>query len=163
MRTKALHFLKVVVAFPHVAAGDEAKALTTIADRLCAEFGYPLPADAQERPAPGDDPRHDLFGADLGPEDEKLIRMARRNLTRLAGALGARHQKIVSETTYQALFDGAETAMRSELSAGVPMSELLPSLVFLIVLPMVTREEALEFSQRTAQLLQEPSRSRDSL
>lgn len=123
-------------------------------DRLCTEFGYPV---ATEEPAgatlPSDDPRHNLFGIDLTPEQEALVLLARQNLNRFASALGAEHPKMVSETTYNALLDGAETALRSELASGVPITRVMPSLIFLVALPMVSDEEALQLSQRTAALL----------
>jgi hypothetical protein len=138
-----------------VAAGDEAGALAGIADRLCAELGYPA---EKEKPSartapPSEDPRHRLFATHLTAEQERLVVLARENLNRLGAALAACHPTVVSETTYTALLDGAETALRSEIASGVSVAEVMPSLVFLIALPMVSRDEALRLSQRTAALL----------
>lgn len=134
-----------------MAAGEEAETLAKFVDRLCAEFGYSVAAD--EAAPPNDDPRHNLFGISLTPEQERLVLLARQNLNRFASALGARHRKMVSQTTYDALLDGAETALRSELASGVPIIKVMPSLVFLVALPMVTDEEAFRLSQRSNALL----------
>jgi hypothetical protein len=120
--------------------------------RLCAEFGYRL---APENPRDADRNLADRIGATLSPPDEELIATARRSLTRLMAAVRAKHPPVVSETTLGALADGAELVMRMELARGVPPSRLMPSFVFLVILPMVDQSEAMKFSRRAEALLGE--------
>lgn len=149
----ALYFLKGVVAFPLVEAGEERQALTEIADRLCAELGLPgVEAPAEPRARDGSTR---LFAGLLGPRDEELVEVARRSLTRISAALAAGHPKVVSETAYGALLDGAEVVMRNELAAGNRIAPLMPSFVFLISLPMVDQDQALELSGWAESLLAE--------
>jgi hypothetical protein len=102
-----------------------------------------------------DDARPRVFTELLSREEEELIATAHGCLARIAEGLETKHHKVVSETTYAALFEGAELIMRSELAAGNPLSALMPSLVFLIALPMVKQDEALALSERTSSLLNE--------
>jgi hypothetical protein len=137
-------------------AGEERQALVEFADRICVELGHPVGEEIMnEAPSQPDGTRTRLFSGLLSAEDERLIATARRCLVHIAAALEAGHLKVVSETTYRALLDGAELVMRSELAAGNPPSTLMPSLVFLIALPMVKQDEALELSQRTSALLEQ--------
>lgn len=124
-----------------------------MADQLCAGFGYSKGEERREQAAPERAARPWLFAELLSPEDERLVATARRSLTRIAAALEANHPKVVSETAYQALLDGTEVVMRNELTAGNPIAPLMPGFVFLIALPMVDQDEALELSRRTESLL----------
>ena len=149
-----VYFLEAVVAFPLVTGGDERQALAEIADRLCAEFGYPIAGDDPGDLALGEEERADgMFARNLGEEDERLVAAARLSLTRLAAALRAAHRRQMPDTAYHALLNGAEVMMRNELVGGKPISTLMPSFVFLISLPLVEQDEALELSRRTAALL----------
>lgn len=136
-------------------AGEEREALAAIGDRLCAELGYPSPADpagaALERAAGNPVPFAEL----LSPEDELLVAAARRSLIRLAASLLAEHSPAILDTSLRALLDGSELVMRSELAAGNSLLPLMPSFVYLIVLPMLSQDEAVALSRRTASLLEE--------
>lgn len=137
-------------------AGEERETLGALADRLCAEFGFPPAHEGDggtgsaltETSVP-------MFAERPSVEDERLVATARRTLVRIAAALETRHPRAVSDTAYRALFDGAEFVMRTELAAGNSISALMPSLVFLISLPMVNHDEALELSRRSTALLEE--------
>lgn len=138
-----------------MAAGNEREALAELANRLCAEFGYAagnLPGELSSRLA---EPRTSLFPGLLSPEDGQLVETARRSLAEFATGLVAEHPQAISETVLRALLDGAELMMRGELAAGNSISPLMPSFVFLIALPVVRQDEALELSRRTASLLYE--------
>jgi hypothetical protein len=139
-----------------VTAGEEREALDALADRFCAELGYPQAGELGDEAAlariKGRDP---MFAELIGPDEEKLVAAARRALVRIAAALETKHSRVVSDTAYRALFDGAEFVMRSELAAGNLISPLMPSFVFLISLPMVSQEEALDLSRRSTALLDE--------
>lgn len=137
-----------------MAAGDERDALAELADRLCAEFGYTTshdPAD-ESRPSPA---RTQLFAGSLSTEDEQLVATVRQSLVRIAAALGVRMPPGVPETAVSTLIDGAEMVMRSELAMGTPPATMMPSFVFLVTLPLVDQDEAIELSDRTACLLKE--------
>ncbi|HET7454944.1 MAG TPA: hypothetical protein VFJ76_05430 [Solirubrobacterales bacterium] len=138
-------------------AGEEQEALAGLADRLCAQLGYRINSDDPWRTRPElDEPRGRLFPELNRAEDEALVATARRCLVRLAGALGTDRREVISENVYEALLDGAEVVMRRELAAGRRVSALMPSFVFLIALPLVTEDQALELSRRTASLLELP-------
>lgn len=137
-------------------AGEEHEALEALADRLCAEFGYLPPPEEGNDANPASGETHLPMFAELpSREDERLVASARRALVRIAAALEARHPKVVSDTAYRALFDGAEFVMRTQLAAGNSISALMSSFVFLISLPMVSQDEALELANRSTALLEE--------
>jgi hypothetical protein len=142
-----------------VRAGGESAVLTELADRLCAELGSP--DDALEGlQLPSEDGAR-LFGELLDPEDERLIATARRSLTRIAAAVGAGHSDSAPDKTVSLLLDGAEIVMRAELVRGNPLAKAMPDFVFLVVLPFVEQDEALELSRRTAALLERLAASRE--
>jgi hypothetical protein len=101
--------------------------------------------------------RPQLFGDHLSKKDERLVATARDALGRIAATLEARHSGVISDITFLALLDGAEIVMRSELSAGASIEALMPSFVFLIALPMVDNDEALELARRTSILFDQIS------
>lgn len=139
-------------------AGDEREALSEVADRLCAEFGYPLEDLPEDDSTPSDDSmlkgeRSTLFGL-LSPEKEELIAAARRSLVRISLALRSRRAANVPAMTVEALLDGAELVMRDELAKGKRLTAVMPSIVFLVAISAVNQDEALELSERTASLLE---------
>lgn len=123
-----------------------------VADQLCAELGY-----AKRGQVPG--ARSVLgvkgvMGGILTPEEEALARRMREGLARIAAALGFDGKGERARIVAVAL-DGAEMALRGELVSGNAdqLPQLLPSLVFLITLPLVDQDRALELSHRTAELI----------
>ncbi len=149
-------FLEAVVAFPAVPAGTHGELLLQVADQLCAELGFP-----EAGPVAG---AHSVLGVKgvmggiLTPEDETLARRMREGLARIAAALGfdgtGERARVVSVA-----LDCAEMALRGELVSGNvgQLPQLLPSLVFLVAMPLVDRERALELSRRTTELIAEAS------
>lgn len=137
-----------------MAGGEELRALAEIGDRLCADFGYRVEDDLPEAAIGEAAAVSNPFNS-LGPEDERLIATARQNLTRLASAMEARRGEGIPEIAVPAMLTGAELVMRSELAAGARLSALMPSFVYLVALPTVGQDEALELSQRTTELLAE--------
>lgn len=139
-----------------MASGDEREALIRVADRLCAEFGYEV-----DSTVPAEEPSQPtltstwLFGKSPDPDVEQLIAAARYSLTRLCSALEPRRPASLPEITVPALIDGAELVMRGEMAKGKAPSAVMPDFVFLVALPLVDQDEALELSQRTASLLEE--------
>jgi hypothetical protein len=132
-------------------AGEEREALTRFADRLCAELGYsegepvavPTPATA--------------LGEPLDPEEEQLIAAVSQILARIAAAVGAGDSEGIADTAIRALLGGAEVVMRSELIKGRPiqLTELIPSFVFLVTLPLVDHDEAQALAERASVLLEQ--------
>jgi hypothetical protein len=89
----------------------------------------------------------------LGPEDEVRVRGIRTALARIAVALDPRREG--EPTAVRAVLDGAETIIRGELvtGRGDRLPRLLPSLVFLVALPIVEQDRALELAHRAAVLI----------
>jgi hypothetical protein len=146
---KSTTFLERVVAFPLVLAGNEREALLAVADQLSIELGY---AEGEEVPG-----AHSPLGGDEGPmagmlntEDELLVARVRRALAKVAAALDG------DGAAVGAALDGAEMVMRGELVSGnaARLPALMPSFVFLVALPAVDQDRALELSRRTARLVE---------
>jgi hypothetical protein len=153
---EVLPFLKVVVSFPLVEAGDQHETLLGVADQLCAELGYP---DGDEQ-MPG--ARSALAGSGGGatgvisPQDESLVATLRRSLAKVAAAAaGAVRPEAADQSAVSAALDGAELVMRGELARGngAQLPALMPSFVFLVTLPVVEQDQALHLSRRTAELI----------
>ncbi|HEX4307777.1 MAG TPA: hypothetical protein VHZ54_17205 [Solirubrobacterales bacterium] len=91
----------------------------------------------------------------LGADDDALVREIRAALATIAARLGAAENQ--PSYSVQGALDAAEIVMRGELTTGRrdQLSRLMPSLVFLIALPIVEQDRALALSQRTAVLIAE--------
>jgi hypothetical protein len=138
-----------------VLAGNERRALLAAADRLSFELGY---AEGEELPS-----AHSPLAGEEGPmagildsEDEQLVAGVRRGLAKVAAALNGQGSNGASESAVGAALDGAELVMRGELMRGngAQLPALMPSFVFLVTLPVVDQDRALELSKRAAQLLE---------
>jgi hypothetical protein len=138
-------------------AGNEREALLRVADELCAEFGC---ADGEE---PLLDARSPLSGSDgggmwsmLSREDELLVAKMKGRLAEVAAAIGAAKIDGAPRNAVWAALDGAELVMRGELLSGNAgrLLWLMPSFVFLVTLPIVEQDEALELSRRTSELIE---------
>jgi hypothetical protein len=139
-----------------VEAGVRREALIQIVDRLCAELGY-----GAHQTEPSRDPSSLHRNAEepwgpLSPEDESLIAAIRQSLAGIASAIWATRSEDALPRTVAAALDGAELAMRGELVSGnaAQLPALMPSFVFLVTLPIVEQDEALELSRRTAELIE---------
>jgi hypothetical protein len=122
-----------------------------VVDQLCAELGCAGAQAPTARTALGED------GVDpLGVEDEALVAAARRGLERVATAAGWARQAPGTGDPVGAALDGAEMVVRGELVCGNParVMALMPNFVFLVTLPLVDQDEALELSRRTAELVE---------
>jgi hypothetical protein len=137
-----------------VQTGDEA--LLRIADQLCAELGY-RDNDA-EVPGAQSPLRGDGGGlADiLSPQDESLVAAMRERLAKVAAAAGTTTGDGVPENAVGAALDGAELVIRGELVRGNAerLADLMPSFVFLVTLPIVDQDKALDLSHRTSELIE---------
>jgi hypothetical protein len=120
---------------------------------LCAETGRG-PA-AEEAPA-GESAAEALQTVRLSSEDEALVAGLRAGLTRLAGVGRSEPRAAV-----RGALDGAEFVARGELIVGhrARLSDLLPSFVFLVLLPLNGSAEALRLSERAARLLERTAAS----
>jgi len=152
---KVLYFLKTVVAFPLVPAGDQHEALLRVADQLCAQLGY---AGGEQEAHGASSPLGGSGGAVgevLSPQDEALVASVRRGLANVAAAAGAARSASTDGSAVSAALDGAELVMRGELARGnaTQLPALIPSFVFLVTLPIVEQDEALKLSQRTSELI----------
>lgn len=137
-------------------AGNEREALLRVADQLCAELGYA----EHEAEVPGTRPPLGGDGSGvsgtLSPEDESLVATIRQSLAKVAAAVSAARRGGAPHSAVSAALDGAELVMRGELASGnaAQLPSLLPSFVFLVTLPVVGQDEALDLSRRTSELIE---------
>ncbi len=152
-------FLKTVVAFPPVAAGDEREAVLWIADQLCAELGHPDGVEEVRAARSALDGIGRRAWADLSPEEELLVAAVRTSLAKVVAAIWATRSEVVAERAVRTTLDGAELLIRGELASGnaARLPALMPDFVFLVTLPIVEQDEALQLSKRTAELIEAAS------
>lgn len=122
--------------------------LLEVLDELCEEVG--------RKPAAGaispDGPVAEVsLSGWLSPEDHELIRGLRADLARLADT-----GRTAPGASVRGALDGAELVASSELLFGrrTDLPRFLPSFVFLAVLPLAGRAEALRLSRRATRLLE---------
>lgn len=135
-------------------AGNERDALLRVADRLGTELGY----TGREEPPGAGSPlggEGPLAGI-LNSEDELLVARVRSGLAKVAAALDGEGLEGASRSAVGAALDGAEMVMRGELVSGnaARLPSLMPSFVFLVALPVVDQDRALDLSRRTARLVE---------
>jgi hypothetical protein len=138
-----------------VLAGNERDALLRVADRLSVELGYAEAGDPPDAVSPLGGYEGAMAGI-LNSEDEELVMNVRRGLAKVAAALGCASSDDASGKAVGAALDGAEIVMRGELVIGnaAQLPALMPSFVFLVALPVVDQDRALQVSRRTAQLVE---------
>lgn len=126
-----------------------------MADQLSIELGY---AEGEKVPD-ADSPLGVEGGAMdgiLNSEDELLVARVRSGLAKVAAALGSESLEGASRSAVGAALGGAEMVMRGELVSGNAdrLPALMPSFVFLVALPVVDQDRALELSRRTERLVE---------
>ena len=135
----------------------EHEALLRVADRLCAELGYK--DNDSEVPDVRSPLRRDDGGLEdvLDPEDESLVATMRGKLAKVAAAAATAKPDGMPENRVGAALNGAELVIRGELVRGNAgrLPALMPSFVFLVTLPIVGQDEALDLSSRAAALVEE--------
>ena len=133
------------------------EALVRVADQLCAELGYrenETEVHGARSPLRGDgDGLEDV----LSPEDESLVATMRGRLAKVAAAAATAKADGVPENAVGAALDGTELVIRGELVRGNAerLPALMPSFVFLVTLPIVEQDEALDLSRRVAELVEQ--------
>jgi hypothetical protein len=140
-------------------AGNEGAELLRVMDELCAELGGDGRAMATDEPPYGLHGRREDFPPLLDAAEESLIETMMRGLAGVAAAAGAASAKAATRTAVARALAGVELVIRGELMMDTPerLSALMPSFVFVVTLPVVEQDRALELSQRAAQLLEELS------
>jgi hypothetical protein len=133
-------------------AGNLGEALVRVADQLCAELPYAKRRDVAEIEAAF--AARGLMRGVFNTEEESLVSGLRRALVRIAVALGADLEE-AQLLRVRVAIDGAEMATRGELLAGNAwhLPRLLPSFIFMVALPIIEQDLALELSQRAAELI----------
>jgi hypothetical protein len=134
----------------HTLKGIERKRLLRVLSDL--SDGKGRDARAQRRQAEGLatvpplDPR-------LGDDDEQLVTDLRAGLAMLARS--RQSEPVDSAAAVQGALDGAEFVVRGDLLSGrgARLPQLLPSFVFLVLLPLLGKPEALRAAERAARLL----------
>lgn len=136
-----------------MSAGNEGAALLRVMDELCAELGAVSADEAGLRPGS----RRSGPTPGLGAEDESLIETMMDGLAGLAAAAGGASANSTTRRAVAPALAGVELVIRGELMMGTPerLSALMPSFVFVVTLPVVEQDRALELSQRAAQLVEE--------
>jgi hypothetical protein len=125
--------------------------LLRLADRLCDGLGLGgegrAPAHLGSRRA-----RSDM----LSPDDEALVATMRQALAAVAAA-AVPAKREPRDDAVRAALDGAELVIRGELVSGNAerLPSLMPSFVFLVTLPIVDQDEALDLARRTAELVED--------
>jgi hypothetical protein len=129
-----------------------------VADRLCSELGCPEGGNEIASPAaaPRGGEAAGISGV-LTSDDESLVATMRQSLARIAAAAGAGTRGEAAEDDVAAALDVAERVTRGELVSGnaKQLASLMPSFVFLVTLPIVDHDEALDLSRRASQLIEE--------
>jgi hypothetical protein len=100
--------------------------------------------------------RHPLSG-NLSPEDQEFVRAMRQALVDFAAGAGAGALIEERQRAVRTALDGAELVIVGQLTMGrgQELHALLPSLVFLIALPIVRQDAALKLSRRAQQLAEQ--------
>jgi hypothetical protein len=143
-----------------VRAGYYDEALLRVADRLCAELGGPggggLPSGVATLST-----KTALPGT-LSHQDELLLSGLRLGLARISAAAGDSADDFQARAVAIAL-DGVEMVMLGKLLGGngAELPRLMPGFVFLVTLPIVDQDRALELSRRTERLIDEELRAWD--
>jgi len=141
-----------------VGAGDYSEALIGATDRLCAELGASGSGEfALTDPTLAE---KGLMGGVLSADDDLLVRRLRAALARIAAALRESEPDFSHPLIIQMVLDGAEMMLRGEILKGnrERLSQLMPDFVFLVALPIVDQDRALELSRRAGELIQEALR-----
>jgi hypothetical protein len=135
---------------------NEREVLLRIADRLCVALGY---AGGAEPPPELDTligaRERGRFMGGLTNEDERLVLSVRSSLEKVTAAVSAGRGPRSPDRAVAAALDGIELVVRGELACGrgTRLPTLMPSFVFLVTLPIVEQDEALELSRRTSALI----------
>jgi hypothetical protein len=134
--------------------GVERRRLLLALGELCNEVCQ-APREEEEEPHGNVLPEAWRPDAALGSEDEKLVAGLKSCLGRLASAARSGRGEPVQAAAVRRRLDGAEFVMRREImmGQGERLPKLLPSFVFLVVLPLLGHAEALHLSERAARLL----------
>jgi hypothetical protein len=124
--------------------GTERKRLLRVLSDLSDGEGNP--ARARRREAEG-------LTARLEENDEQLVTEIRAGLARLAGM--RQGEPAEATAAVRGALDGAEFVVRGDLLLGrsARLPQLLPSFVFLVLLPLLGKPEALRAAERAARLL----------
>jgi hypothetical protein len=140
--------------FSVVLTGNEREALLRVADQLSVELGDAGGEEHSGADSPLDGDQGMMAGI-LNFEDELLVLGMRQGLAKVAAAADGDSEGS-SESAVRAALDGTELVMRGELVCGNAdhLPALLPGFVFLVTLPVIEQDEALELARRTAQLIE---------
>lgn len=137
-------------------AEDYAEVLLRVTDQLCEELGY-------VDPEPGLEPRTSAAEVSatshvLDADDAALVARLKMALAKIAVAVAdASGPEDSPGRPVEAAIEGVELVMRGELLRGnaARLPRLMPSFVYLVTLPIVEQDRALELSRRTSELIAE--------
>ena len=91
----------------------------------------------------------------LEPEDEELVASLMASLVRIAAAVRSPTSTDTSEAAVSAALDGAELVIRGEIMMGNRrhLPTLLPSFVFLVTLPSIKEDQALDLCRLAGRVI----------
>ncbi len=135
-------------------AGNSTEALLGAMDRLCAELPDTGSGEIAASPPLGD---KRLMAGILSAHDELVVRRLKRSLTKIAVALGGYDPGSAQARIVPAVLDGTEMVMRGEVlkGNGERLPKLMPDFVFLVALPIVDQDRAIDLSRRASELIEE--------
>jgi citrate lyase beta subunit len=135
-----------------VGAENHGELLLRVADQLRKELGTLDPGAIPESRTTAAE--NSATSRVLDPEDAALLGRLKAALAQLAAALGGGPEDS-SIRPVQAVLEGVELVIRGELVRGnaARLPRLMPSFVYLVALPIVEQDRALELSRRTSELI----------
>jgi hypothetical protein len=130
--------------------GIERKRLLRVLSDLSDGEGNAARAQRREDEGLASNPSFDVR---LGEDDERLVTELRAALAKLAGLRQGEPAEMTAAV--RGALDGAEFVVRGDLLLGrsTRLPQLLPSFVFLVMLPLLGKPEALRAAERAARLL----------
>jgi hypothetical protein len=139
-----------------VGAENYGEVLLRVADQLCEELGYVDPGAVPESRTTAAENSAMSHLLDAG--DAALVTRLKTALAKIAMALGDGPEDSPTRPV-QAVLEGVELVIRGEIVRGnvARLPRLMPSFVFLVALPIVEQDRALELSRRTSELIEEES------
>jgi hypothetical protein len=137
-----------------VGAENYGEVLLRVADQLCEELGYADPGAVPESRTTAAE--NSATSHVLGADDAALMVRLKAALAKIAVAVGDGPEDS-SVRPVQAALEGAELVIRGELIRGneARLPRLMPSFVYIVALPIVEQDRALELSRRTSELIDE--------
>jgi hypothetical protein len=138
-----------------VEPANEGKALHRLAARLGLLLGNPEGEEASWVRSVPEELEDRMMTGILDSDEELLVAALRGSLVRIAAGVSSRDSAEPPSGEVSAAIDGVELVIRGELVLGNSrrLPALLPGFVFLVTLPIIGQDEALDLSRRVANII----------